>query len=120
MDRTMTKLNVLSATTMIGDEVHNPQGESLGKLEEIMLDVDKGCVSYAVLSFGGILGIGDKLFAIPWQALTIDTDDHAFVLDVDRERLENMPGFDKNDWPETIDHNWLTSVYEAWGYDFTY
>lgn len=105
---------------MIGDDVRNPQGESLGKLEEIMLDVDRGCVSYAVLSFGGIMGIGDKLFAIPWQALTLDTENHAFVLDVDRERLKNMPGFDKNNWPETTDHNWLTTVYDAWGYDLTY
>jgi sporulation protein YlmC with PRC-barrel domain len=108
---------VLSATTMMGDEIKNPDGESLGNLEEIMLDVSSGNVAYAVLSFGGFLGIGDKLFAIPWSSMTIDPDDHAFILDIDREMLENAPGFDKNNWPETMDRDWLIGVYEY--YDAT-
>lgn len=113
---TLGKPNVLSATTMIGDGVRNPQGEDLGELEEIMLDVDTGQIAYAVLSFGGFLGIGDKLFAIPWEALTLLPDEHAFALDVTREQLENAPGFDKDDWPATIDREWMVEVYDYYGY----
>lgn len=115
MDR-MTP-HVLSASTLTGDEIRNPEGETLGKLEEIMLDVDDGCVSYAVLSFGGILGIGNKLFAIPWEALTLRPEEHAFVVNIDKETLENAPGFDKDNWPKTVDREWLTGVYDYYGYE---
>ena len=104
----------LSAGTLIGDDVRNPAGEDLGKIEEIMLDVSSGRIAYAVLSFGGFLGIGDKLFAVPWDALTVDTANERFVLDVSKERLEDAPGFDEDNWPETTeaDDAWLVSVYE--------
>lgn len=102
---------ILSATTMIGDEVRNPKGEKLGKIEEIMIDRHTGNVAYAVLSFGGLMGIGDKLFAVPWEALRVDTGEHEFVMDVDKERLENAPGFDKNDWPSSPDRSFLDQVH---------
>ncbi len=66
-------MRVLSASTLTGDRVRNAAGEDLGKVEEIMLDVPGGRIAYAVLSFGGMLGIGDKLFAVPWSALRLDT-----------------------------------------------
>ena len=93
----------LSATTLIGDDVENPQGESLGDLNEIMLDTAAGKISYAVLSFGGMLGMGDKLFAVPWNALTIDHEGHKLVLNVSKERLKDAPGFDKDHWPNFAD-----------------
>ena len=65
-----------------------------------MLDTATGKVCYAVLSFGGVLGIGSKLFAVPWNALKLDTEEKHFVLNVDKERLENAPGFDKDNWPD--------------------
>lgn len=108
---------VLSAGTLIGDNVRNMQGEDLGKLEEIMIDLDEGRVAYAVLSFGGFLGMGDKLFAIPWEALSVDTENHELVLNVQRELLENAPGFDKDHWPKTGDRQWLVDVYSYYGYD---
>ena len=92
---------VLSASSLIGDDVRNPEGEDLGKLEEIMIDVDTGQVGYAVVSFGGFLGMGDKLFAVPWRTLRIDTDEHELVLDLPREVLENAPGMDRDEWPST-------------------
>jgi sporulation protein YlmC with PRC-barrel domain len=109
---------VLSATTMIGDKVVSPDGEDLGTLKELMFDLDEGRVSYAVLSFGGILGFGDKLFAIPWEALTINREDHTFILNVDKEQLENAPGFDKDNWPDTAQYEagWLLDVYNYYGY----
>ena len=102
---------ILSASTMIGDDVRNPAGASLGKIEEIMIDLHSGNVAYAVLSFGGIMGIGDKLFAVPWGALRVDAAEHDFVLDVDKERLENAPGFDKHDWPRSPDRTFLDEVH---------
>lgn len=102
----------MSAGTLMGDKVMNRQGDTLGKVEEIMIDVETGRVSYVVLSHGGLLGVGDKLFAIPWQALALSEEEHAFYLDVEEELLETAPGFDKDDWPEHPMHEWLVSVYE--------
>src|SRR5215510_6455012 len=81
----------MGATTLAGDSVRNMAGEDLGKVEEIMLDVRRGRIAYAVLSFGGFLGMGSKLFAIPWSALTLDATDECFILGVPKERLENAP-----------------------------
>ncbi len=97
-----TVTNVLSASTLIGDTIRNRQGEELGSLEEIMIDLNSGRVAYAVLSFGGFLGLGDKYFAIPWQALFVDTEKEEIVLDISKEKLENAPGFDKDNWPSTV------------------
>ena len=108
---------VLSASTLIGDDIRNTRGEKLGKLEEIMLDLDAGRVAYAVLSFGGFLGVGDKLFAIPWEALEVDTENKEIVLDVPKEKLEEAPGFDKDNWPQTTDRQWLAEVHAYYGYD---
>ena len=108
---------VLSATTLIGDDVRNNRGEDLGKLEEIMLDLDQGRVAYAVLSFGGFLGLGDKLFAVPWEALEVDTENKAIVFNVPKERLEQAPGFDKDNWPDTNDREWLAEIHSFYGYD---
>jgi sporulation protein YlmC with PRC-barrel domain len=107
--------HVLAASTLTGDRVRNSAGESLGKIEEIMLDIQTGRIAYAVLSFGGFLGIGNKLFAVPWSALQIDTGEHEFILDVDRGTLENAPGFDKDDWPDMTDPDFVRDVSEYYG-----
>ena len=109
-DKTTRLRRVLSASTLAGDQVRNSAGEDLGKIEEIMIDIPSGRVAYAVLSFGGFLGIGDKLFAVPWSALTIDEGEHQFVLNVDRQTLENAPGFDKDNWPDMGDPAFETAV----------
>ncbi len=106
---------VLSAGTLAGDNVRNRAGESLGKIEEIMLDMESGRVAYAVLSFGGFLGIGDKLFAIPWSALEMNTAEQEFLLDVEKSTLENAPGFDKDNWPDMADPTWGSSVHAHYG-----
>lgn len=111
---------VMSASTMIGDRVTNAEGDDLGEVKEIMIDRDTGRIAYAVLSFGGVLGMGDKLFAVPWQALELSTEDKAFHLDIDREKLESAPGFDKDNWPGTdgasTTAGWLLTVYEHYGH----
>ena len=107
---------VLSASTLIGDDVRNPQGEKLGTLKEIMLDTQAGEIAYGVLSFGGILGLGDKLFAVPWPALQLHPEEHGFVLNVPKDRLENAPGFDKDHWPDFADPSFISTVRNF--YDF--
>ena len=104
---------VLSASTLAGDRVKNSAGEDLGKVHEIMIDIPSGAVAYAVLSFGGFLGMGDKLFALPWGALTLDEDEKCFVLDIDKGKLENAPGFDKDNWPDMADHTWGTAIFRV-------
>lgn len=101
---------LLSATTITGDKVCNIQDEHLGKIQDLMIDVSDGTIRFAVLSSGGLLGMGDRLFAIPWKALKQDKENKCFVLDVDVERLKNAPGFDKDQWPQMADAAWNTSI----------
>ena len=105
----------LSAGTLCGDAVVNPTGESLGRIEELMIDLDRGKVAYAVLSFGGFLGIGSKLFAVPFEALELDAENQRFVLDTPREKLEQAPGFDKDQWPDFADPSFGREVYGYYG-----
>jgi sporulation protein YlmC with PRC-barrel domain len=98
--------SILAADTLTGDKVVNRQKEDLGTIEHLMIDVKKGRLAYAVLSFGGFLGMGDKLFAIPWGALAVDTSEEQFILDIDRKVLEGAPGFDKAHWPNMADRAW--------------
>lgn len=106
---------IMASDTLEGDTVVNLTGETLGKIRDIMIDVPSGRVAYAVMSVGGVMGIGDKLFAVPWNALVLDADNHCFVLDVSKERLKDAPGFDKEHWPELADARFATSVYEYYG-----
>jgi sporulation protein YlmC with PRC-barrel domain len=106
---------VLSCSTLCGDPVVNGRGENLGKLEELMIDLDEGRVAYAVLSFGGFLGIGSKLFAVPFESLQVDGENKRLVLDVPREKLENAPGFDKDHWPDFADRSFGSEVYGYYG-----
>lgn len=107
--------STLSSTTLIGDDVKNRDGERVGTLKDIMIDLETGRVAYAVVACGGFLGIGDRLFAVPWRSLDLDTDQHALIFDVDRERLEQAPGFDKDDWPDMGDRTWAEKVHEFYG-----
>jgi sporulation protein YlmC with PRC-barrel domain len=111
-----THPNVLSASAVIGDSVVTPAGEGLGKIEEIMLDLEKGRIAYAVLSFGGFLGMGEKLFAIPFEALKLDASREHFIFDIDKERLKKAPGFDKHNPPQAADRTWGAEVYKFYGY----
>lgn len=101
---------LMGADTLLDNAVVNRQDEDLGTILDIMLDVRAGNISYAVLSYGGILGIGDKLFAVPWEALSLDTDNHRFILDVAKDRLDAAPGFDKDNWPNMADQTWAKGV----------
>jgi len=115
MKSVVDRPRVLSAGTLKGDPVRNSAGEDLGKIEEFMIDLETGRVAYAVLSFGGFLGMGDKLFAVPWSALTLNTEEHEFLLNVDKEVLKKAPGFDKDNWPDMADRAWGAGVFKYYG-----
>lgn len=104
------KLVLLSATSIVGDNVCNLEEETLGTIEDLMLDLTNGSIRYAVLSTGGFLGMGDRLVAIPWKALRQDGENKRFILDIDAKRMKNAPGFDKNDWPNMADSTWNSSI----------
>jgi hypothetical protein len=106
---------LMGADTLIGNDVCNEQTEDLGNIKEIMLDMRTGRVSYAVLSFGGFMGMGEKLFAVPWEALRLDTENKRFVLDVTKARLEGAPGFDRQHWPDMADAAWEQSIHAHYG-----
>jgi sporulation protein YlmC with PRC-barrel domain len=106
---------LMGADTLIGNDVHNLEDDDVGSIKEIMLNVAEGKISYAVLSFGSILGMGEKLFAVPWDALTLDTENKRFVLNVEKDRLKDAPGFDKDQWPNMADQTWSNDVHEYYG-----
>jgi sporulation protein YlmC with PRC-barrel domain len=109
--------SLMGADTLIGDNVVNANEEDLGDIKEIMLDMQTGQVAYAVLAFGGFLGMGEKLFAVPWQALHLDTVNKRFVLNVEKERLKTAPGFDKHAWPDMSDMTWASGIHNFYGTD---
>ena len=106
---------VLSASNLIGHKVYNSQGENLGDIKDVMLDVDLGRVAYAVLSFGGFLSMGDKL-AIPFEAFRLDPANERILLNVPKDTLKKAPGFEKDKWPSTADRTWGTRIHEHYGF----
>ena len=104
--------NLLRGNMFIGADVQNPQGQNLGDIKDVVIDRASGRIAYAVVSFGGFLGMGEKLFAVPWGAFSQPkADKDTFVLDVDKERLKNAPGFDAHNWPQMGSREWVTSLY---------
>lgn len=106
---------ILSSTSITGTNVTNNKGESLGEIKDLMIDTNSGTVNYAVLSFGGFLGLGDKLFAIPFEAFTVNDTTEKFVLNVSQDVLKNAPGFDKDNWPKTSNTQFWNGLYEHYG-----
>ena len=106
---------LMGANTLVGNDVSNQDDDDLGDIKEIMLDMRTGRVSYAVLAFGGFLGMGEKLFAVPWNALTLDTENKRFLLNIDKERLKDAPGFDKDHWPNMADPTWEHEIHSYYG-----
>lgn len=106
---------IMAADTLDGNKVYTSDGEHVGKIADIMLDVRSGRIAYAVLSEGGFLGIGDKLHAIPWGSLTLDTAEKCFRVDIAAQRIKDDPGFDKDHWPSMADQSWGTQLHEYYG-----
>lgn len=111
----MTNQPLLSASTLNGNDVKNAQGDNLGHVKDIMLDTENNRIAYYVLSFGGLFGVGDKLFAIPPEAMKLNTNDKHFVLNIDEDRLKNAEGFNKDRWPDMADATFRGNLYEHYG-----
>jgi hypothetical protein len=106
---------LMGAHTLIGDHVHNLQNEHLGVIKEFMVDMRTGAIAYAVMSSSRFLGLGEKLFAVPWQALTLDTHNKRFTMDIAKERIDQAPGFDTDHWPDMADQRWMGEVHTYYG-----
>ena len=91
---------VLKASDLIGSKVEGVDGKNLGSIKDLVIDPQDGDIQYAVLDFGGFAGIGDKYFAVPWQALQVDQEKKRLALDLHKKDLKDAPGFDKNNWPD--------------------
>lgn len=105
---------IVSASTLAGYRVRNVRNEDLGAIEELMIDPISGRLAYAVLCFSGILGAGDKLYAIPWDLLKLNAADRALVLEWDSD-LDGAPSFPQDDWPEFGDAQWEREIHEYYG-----
>jgi sporulation protein YlmC with PRC-barrel domain len=103
-NRANLPLRILTATSIIGDNVVNHGGESLGKISEIMLNVSEGRIEYVIIAFGGFLGFRQKFFAVPFNALTVDAGRQVFIFDKSRESFETSPGFNRAHWPHANFH----------------
>jgi sporulation protein YlmC with PRC-barrel domain len=120
----MSHGTVARVKDLIGLKVYSPNNEDLGKVEDLVIDPARGKISYAVLSFGGFLGMGDKYFAIPWEDIKLQSkgltssgtqkEDH-YILNVDKESLKNAPGFSKDQWPNFVDPNWAVNIDRFYG-----
>jgi len=109
----------LSANMLIGDPVVNRKGEKLGKIEDLVIHPKGFCIEYAVVSFGGFLGMGDKRFAVPLEAMKLSPEEREFILDVEKERLKTAPGFDKDKWPDLSKRDFGQAVYGFYGCSYT-
>ena len=108
-------LERLTATSIIGDKVENSSGEDLGTIDNLMINIRTGRVEYAVLEYGSFLGIGGKLFAVPFAELRVDPGKRVFIVNRDKDYLRMSPGFDKDHWPDTNDHTYYGDVDSYWG-----
>jgi hypothetical protein len=107
---------LISARRVQGTELRNHRGEDLGTIEDLMIEKLSGKIVYAILSFGGILGLGSKHFALPWEALHYEPDMSAYVVNIDPEVLQRAPGFDPDNPPDMTDRRWGAQIHDYYGY----
>jgi sporulation protein YlmC with PRC-barrel domain len=103
-------LRLKACGTLPGDPVVNLRGVELGVLEHVMLDVPAGRLAYAVIARGGVLGIGERLYAVPWRFVRRDASSHCFVVDIEPEALDAAPSFDRHHWP-AMDAAWAQRIH---------
>jgi sporulation protein YlmC with PRC-barrel domain len=106
---------VMWASTLFDYTVYSHEGEKLGDVKDFMLDVRSGKVLYALLSFGAIVGMGEKVFPVPWDALTVDVEHERVVLNVAKTGLQDAPGFHKNSSPDLADPSWVREIHVYYG-----
>lgn len=106
---------LISSAKVAGRRVENAKRDSLGSIEDVMIDKINGKVAYAVLKYGSFLGMGGKLFALPWDVLKYDAERDAYLINIPEERLKNAPSFDEKAWPDLSDRAYGKQVYDYYG-----
>jgi sporulation protein YlmC with PRC-barrel domain len=126
------RINAFMAEKIIGSRVQNMQGVDLGVIKDVVIDVDTGRVLYAILDFGGFLGMGGKLFPVPWHSLAPLPSEGIFFMNVTRAKLEKAPGFNENNLPDMGDVHWGETInqfyeppqrqggYDSYDYEYGY
>ncbi|WP_406656695.1 PRC-barrel domain-containing protein [Methanolobus sp. ZRKC2] len=115
--------DIMSASSLKGDKIVNEKGEDLGSISDVVLDITNDSIAYVVISFGGFVGVANKLFGVPIEALKKKPGEDVFVLNVDKERLKAAPGFDKDKWPGISGEaqmDYAACVYGYYGYECPY
>jgi sporulation protein YlmC with PRC-barrel domain len=112
---TLRHARIARATRLLGLKVRNPQREGLGELEEVLIDVREGHIAYLLLSTGGVLGMGETIRAVPWQAMRVEPVERVVVLNVEREKLHNGPPLEESAWREGASRRWLAGLYAYYG-----
>jgi sporulation protein YlmC with PRC-barrel domain len=107
---------LLRSQTLFDYRVKSPQGEDLGKIEEVMIDMELGRVAYAVLSFGGFLGLGDKWVPVPWDAVALQPEEKVLILKIEKEKLQKAPHFERATLPELANRQWGAVIHTYYGY----
>jgi sporulation protein YlmC with PRC-barrel domain len=106
---------MMTASRLCGNKVINLQNETLGQIDEVVIDVPRGRIAYAAMASGGFLGLGERMFAVPWTALRYDAGRECFTMDARKETFDNAPGFDKDRWPTQAQSDWHDSVHRHYG-----
>jgi sporulation protein YlmC with PRC-barrel domain len=107
---------LLRNKTLFEYRVKSPQGEDLGKIEEVMIDMEMGRVAYAVLSFGGLWGLGSKWVPVPWDAVVLRPDEKVLLLKIEKEKIEKAPNFEAATLPELANRQWGAVIHTYYGY----
>jgi sporulation protein YlmC with PRC-barrel domain len=107
---------LLRSKALFEYRVKSPQGGDLGKIEEVMIDMEAGRVAYAVLSFGGFLGLGNKWVPVPWDAVALRPDEKALLLNIDKDKLQKAPNFEGTTLPELANRQWGAVIHTYYGY----
>lgn len=100
----------IATSALRNARIHNFAGEDLGKVDDLVLDLHSGRIVYVVVSLGGFLGIGDKLFAVPWELFSVRPGEPQLFLDIDRVMLEDAPSFERSRWPDMASEAWSDSI----------
>jgi len=106
---------LLCGSVLVGARVRGEDGEDIGRIEEVLIDINAGRVAYALIAVGGVMGIGEKLYAVPWRAIRRGADDSEVILDGDREQLERAARFDPLHWQDPADETWIAHLDQFYG-----
>ena len=116
-DLTETSGNLIAADKVAGTSVYNNAGEKLGDVEDVMIDKRSGRIAYAVLSFGGFLGLGDKHYPVPWSTMTYDPGLGGYRVNLDRKMLEGAPAYSGDEQIRWEDEAWARRVHDYYKAD---